>query len=335
MFINKYSKFFSLSATIIMALAVFLLVQPNLAQAKSFDDQTLSDNFRSYFSQSSHTGTIRGKLSFPSEQIPPLTIFAIRIDNGLSTYYSIETTQNQFSYAIDVDPGIYNVYAFRDDFAGAYTRYVTCGMGSNCSDHTPLPVAVKAGKTVKNIHLKDWYAPAGSFPTRPDGLNQANSNSICETYHTVRWGETLYKIGLRYNLTWKPIAQANNIINPDRISAGQTLCIPTTMRTATNPSPGSSTVPTFIITDVIRNKQVSIKTSGFPPNQEFKVTMGRMGTQGIDGIEVGETYSAKGGSFSASYTIPKALRGLDLIAIRLEGSSGYYSYNWFYNNTTP
>jgi LysM repeat protein len=335
MFINKKSSFFSLTLTILMVLALFLLLQPNLAQAKTFNNQTLSDNFSSYPGQSSKTGTIRGKLSFPSEQIPPLTIFAIRIDNGFSTYYSIETTQNQFSYAIDVDPGIYNVYAFRDDFAGGYTRYVTCGMGANCSDHSPVPVVVKAGKTVKNIHLKDWYAPAGTFPTRPDGLTQANSKTTCAVYHTVRWGETLYKIGLRYNLTWKPIAQANNIINPSRIFAGQTLCIPSTTRTEANPFPGFSTVPTFIITDVTRNKQVSIKTSGFPPYQDFKVTMGRMGTQGIDGIEVGETYSAKGGSFSASYTIPKALRGLDTIAIRFESSSGYYSYNWFYNNTTP
>ena len=227
MFINKKSRGFSLTITILMVLAVFLLLQPNPAIASTLDEQNLSETTRSYFGQSSKTGTIRGKLSFPSELIPPLTIFAIRIDNGLSTYYSIETTQNQFSYAIDVDPGIYNVFAFRDDFAGAYTRYVTCGMGSNCSDHSPLPVVVKAGKTVKNIHLKDWYAPTGTFPTRPDGLNQADSKPTCAVYHTVSWGETLYKIGLRYNLTWKPIAQANNIVNPNFVYTNQQLVIPT------------------------------------------------------------------------------------------------------------
>ena len=62
--------------------------------------------------------------------------------------------------------------------------------------------------------------------------------------------------------------------------------------------------------------------------------MGKMGTKGVDGIEVGETYSGAGGSLTATYSIPKSLRGLDRIAIRLESPSGYYSYNWFYNNTT-
>jgi spore germination protein YaaH len=153
-------------------------------------------------------------------------------------------------------------------------------------------------------------------------------------YHTVSWGETLYKIGLRYNLTWKPIAQANNLANPDRIYSGQLLCIPDTGKSTTNTSPPSSTVPTFVITDVTRNKKVSIKTSNFPPGQEFKVSLGKMFTQGIDGIVVDETYSASGGSFKATYSIPKQLRGLDRIAIRLESPSGYYSYNWFYNNNT-
>jgi hypothetical protein len=153
-------------------------------------------------------------------------------------------------------------------------------------------------------------------------------------FHTISWGETLYKIGLRYNLTWKPIAQANNLANPNRIFAGQVLCIPGTPQSSTNTLPSSSVVPTFVVTGVTRNKQVSIATRDFPPFQDFKVTMGKMYTKGIDGIEVGETYSGSGGSFKATYTIPKQLRGLDRIAIRLESSSGYYSYNWFYNNTT-
>ena len=70
---------------------------------------------------SSRVGTITGQLSFPSQHIPPLTIFAIRVDNGLSTYYSIETTANQAAYSIEVDPGTYNVYAFRDDYTSGYT----------------------------------------------------------------------------------------------------------------------------------------------------------------------------------------------------------------------
>jgi hypothetical protein len=42
------------------------------------------------------------------------------------------------------------------------------------------------------------------------------------------------------------------------------------------------------------------------------------------------------GTFTATYTIPAGLYGLDRIAIRLQSpSSGYYSYNWFWNSDHP
>ena len=340
MFTKLSLSIFSVTLSLVLALAAFFLLQPVLANAGPLEPPKISStrdqagNHSTIFDRSAKNGTITGQLSFPSEHIPPLTIFAIRIDNGLSTYYSIDTVANQFIYTIEVDPGTYNLYAFRDDYAAGYTSYVTCGMGAYCSDHSPLPVIVKASETVKNINLSDWYAPAGTFPARPDGQAQPTSKPVCVAYHTVGWGETLYKIGLRYNLTWKPIAQANKLANPDRIYTGQVLCIPDTGKSSTPTSSPSSSVPAFVITDVTRNKLVSIKTSNFPPDQQFKVTMGKMFTRGVDGIVVDESYSGSGGSFKATYAIPKQLRGLDRIAIRLESPSGYYSYNWFYNNTT-
>lgn len=45
--------------------------------------------------------------------------------------------------------------------------------------------------------------------------------------HVVQPGETLFRIGLRYNLPWTTIAQANGIVGT-RVYAGQTLRIPTT-----------------------------------------------------------------------------------------------------------
>jgi len=50
--------------------------------------------------------------------------------------------------------------------------------------------------------------------------------AACRAWHTVQRGETLYRIGLKYNLTWDRILQANAITNPDKIYAGQVLCIP-------------------------------------------------------------------------------------------------------------
>lgn len=97
----------------------------------------------------------------------------------------------------------------------------------------------------------------------------------------------------------------------------------------------ASVIPFFIITHVAKDQSVSIQTYNFPANDSFDVLMGPIGTKGVNGIKVAVTNSGKGGSFSATYTIPKELKGSHQIAIRLQSNmgSGYYAYNWFYNIT--
>jgi len=74
--------------------------------------------------------------------------------------------------------------------------------------------------------------------------------------------------------------------------------------------------------------------SDFPSHTDFVVTMGSYGAKGIGGVAVTTIDSEDGGSFVATYSIPQTLRGLKQIAIRLQSPTGYYSYNWFYNNST-
>jgi hypothetical protein len=102
------------------------------------------------------------------------------------------------------------------------------------------------------------------------------------------------------------------------------------------PSPQPVIIPTFSITAVVKDTNVTILTANFPASDTFNVTMGAYGTQGIAGISVGTVNSGAGGSFTATFTIPAALIGSYKIAIRLQSPiSGYYSYNWFYNNNAP
>lgn len=96
----------------------------------------------------------------------------------------------------------------------------------------------------------------------------------------------------------------------------------------------SGAIPTFAIQSVVTDKTVTIVTQNFPAGQDFTVTMGPMGTLGIDGYLVGTTNSGAGGSFTTTYNIPAQLHGSYQIAIRLQSLQGYYSYNWFYNNST-
>lgn len=44
--------------------------------------------------------------------------------------------------------------------------------------------------------------------------------------HTIQPGENLFRIGLYFGVPWPAIAQANSILNPDRIIAGTELLIP-------------------------------------------------------------------------------------------------------------
>jgi len=98
---------------------------------------------------------------------------------------------------------------------------------------------------------------------------------------------------------------------------------------------GYSPIPTIWITSVVENNSVTIQTRNFPAGVTFDVLMGPMGTRGIGGLYVGTLNSGAGGTLSATFTIPPELYGRRQIAIRTQNNwTGYYSYNWFYNNTT-
>ena len=95
--------------------------------------------------------------------------------------------------------------------------------------------------------------------------------------------------------------------------------------------------PVITITSVQRDASVTFQTHNYPPGQTFYVTEGPMATRGVNGIQVGQFYSGNGGSFSVTMPIAPELAGSSQIAIMAQTGHAYpyYSYNWFYNNTTP
>jgi hypothetical protein len=101
------------------------------------------------------------------------------------------------------------------------------------------------------------------------------------------------------------------------------------------PTVPSGYYPTFSIVTVNADQNVTIQTSNLPPNDTFVVTMGPMGTRGINGIKVDTVDSGNGGSKQFKFKIPDALKGSYQISIRMQSAiSGYYAFNWFYNNTS-
>ncbi len=97
----------------------------------------------------------------------------------------------------------------------------------------------------------------------------------------------------------------------------------------------SKLVPITSIISVVQDQSVTIRTDYFPANDTYNVLMGLSGTQGVGGILVSRITTGTGGSFLAKFRIPSELQGQQIISIRLESpTSGYYSYNWFYNSTS-
>jgi hypothetical protein len=113
-------------------------------------------------------GTITGKLSYPSEGIPPLKVVAFDATSQAPVAF-VETEAGQSTYSLSVPFGGYYVVAYTLDgqLAGGYTTAVPCGLSAECTNHILLPVPVLAGIAADDIDPADWYAPEGSFPPMP------------------------------------------------------------------------------------------------------------------------------------------------------------------------
>lgn len=120
------------------------------------------------------TGSISGKLGYPSEGIPPLRIVAFNILTG--EYYWQNTILNQSYYSFEEMPvGNYYVLAYKisnpsQTFFAAYSEFVTCGLQAGCPSHALIVVEVKPGMETTNVDPIDWYGPdpdAWGWPLDP------------------------------------------------------------------------------------------------------------------------------------------------------------------------
>jgi hypothetical protein len=95
----------------------------------------------------------------------------------------------------------------------------------------------------------------------------------------------------------------------------------------------AAAVPTITILSVKAGESVTIKATNLPSNREFTARMDVMGDYALGGTVVGANNSGSG-SFTATYTIPSDLKDETRLAIRIDTPSGWFSYNWFDNQTT-
>jgi hypothetical protein len=122
------------------------------------------------------TGLVSGRICYPSERIPAMSLYFSQPENDNLT--ELVVRENQDSYQISLDPGSYFVFAWVESYqvGGMYTQAVQCGMGDDCTDHSPLPISVFAGEQLAGIDVCDWVHPEESLPL-PPGLYLPTSRS--------------------------------------------------------------------------------------------------------------------------------------------------------------
>ncbi len=103
------------------------------------------------------SGSVTGRVCFPSEQIPPMVIYIQKVNSNW--IMEVPVAQNQTEYWAAVEPGTYIAYAWTTGFeiGGAYTY----------ADHTLRSFEVKRGITTEDIDICDWYGGPGSVPYPP------------------------------------------------------------------------------------------------------------------------------------------------------------------------
>ncbi len=122
-----------------------------------YGDQANKPFFIDLHSGNQQSGSVTGKVCFPGERIPPLTIYIQKINS--SQIITVPVTWDQVEYQAALEPGLYTAYAWTTGFeiGGAYTH----------NDHSLKPFEVKRGMTAENVDICDWYGGPGSVPYPP------------------------------------------------------------------------------------------------------------------------------------------------------------------------
>ena len=143
-------------------------------------------------------GTITGRVGYPSDFVPPVTVYAISTTDS-RVWYSVDFAgygnpprptlppgAAEATYTLSgVAPGTYWVVAYRNDGQlpdpGYYSRVPDClrarpsvgGQSAGpCPDVTLIPATVTAGQTLRGIDVVTWFPapsdqPSPTVPPRP------------------------------------------------------------------------------------------------------------------------------------------------------------------------
>lgn len=106
---------------------------------------------------------IRGRLAYPSEELPPMRVCAVDVADTARAY-CVETSAGSARYRIQVPPGTWWLMAWareggEDGLPGTYSEATECltENRSGCDDHRLRAVDVEAGDRREGVDILDWY----------------------------------------------------------------------------------------------------------------------------------------------------------------------------------
>ena len=108
-------------------------------------------------------GTIEGAVTFPSQVVPAMTVYASELDSA--RLHTARLARGQANFTIEVPPGHYLLFMAPNepgapDVYGAYTRYSLCAprtLEGQCADHTLVPITVGSKAARITVTIDDWY----------------------------------------------------------------------------------------------------------------------------------------------------------------------------------
>ena len=176
----------------------------------------------------------------------------------------------------------------------------------------------------------------GAIPTE-----RAEAAQTCTLTHVVQPGENLFRIGLRYGVTWTTLQAWNYLPNPGVIYVGQTLCVNGYAASAptTPPSPvvvypgnpfGPTNQPRAYFPQATLGESFQLYGYNFPANTQVTIGITTLGNRPYVPYYTATTNAE--GTFYVTVQIPEALRTASTVAVEARTASGYYALNWFYNH---
>lgn len=109
--------------------------------------------------------------------------------------------------------------------------------------------SAEAGGGVGDTTTDTGSETAAGDTTTDTATDEATTTTAVPASHTVAAGENLYRIGLKYGISWVAIANANNLTNPNILTVGQVLTLPggNTPTPTPAPTPSPQTETTYIV----------------------------------------------------------------------------------------